>query len=317
MGYCFMRFDKIKTTSGFEGKFGHNFRTINVPNADPSLRHLNEELIKMPDGETYESMYKRKIDEAYRGGTRPRKDAVQGLEFVVAYNPRTVDKTFDEEAWKAESVKWLQDTFGKENVISAVLHKDEPADSPHIHAVVIPMVNNRLNAKYYTGGKKAVSEMQTSYGKYMEKVGLERGIQFSHAKHTDIKRFYGAVNKEIQKELPPPEKSENAYEYRERANKTFIDSNLKAYGEKLKLERKITELNTKNAVQKYEIKKLRKEKQVTDKQRKQAERFEEIMKGLKNGYFSTVEENERFKKQMQDISEWQRERDRNEKESER
>ena len=203
MGYCFMAFEKIKTSKEFSGKFSHNFRTMDVPNADSKLYYLNEELIKMPEGETYESICKKKIKDApgYEE-RRPRKDAVRGLEFVLAYNPRTVDKDFDEERWKEENVKWLQDTFGKENVISAVLHKDEPADSPHIHAVVIPMVDGRLNAKHYTGGKKAVSELQTSYGKYMDRVGLERGIQFSHAKHKDIKRFYGAIEKVINQDLP-------------------------------------------------------------------------------------------------------------------
>ena len=308
MGYCFMRFEKIKTSTGFSGKYAHNFRTMDVPNANPSLQHLNEELIKMPKGEDYNSMYQKRIQEApgYQQ-CKPRKDAVKGLEFVMEYNPRTVDEKFDEERWKELNVKWLEDTFGKGNVISAVCHKDEGAGayygSCHIHAVVIPIVN----AKHYTGGKKLLSDMQTSYGKYMEEVGLERGLQGSHAKHMDIQRFYAAENKVLQENLPMPRDNETAHEYRERANEIYVDSNLKHFGEMLNMRQKVTEARTLDMNEKMELMELRKQKQISEKTEKQAQRFEEILNGLKHGYFGTPEQNEAFKKQMQDISTWERE----------
>lgn len=49
--------------------------------------------------------------------------------------------------WCDDNIKWLQDTFGKENVVSAVLHMDEK--TPHIHATVVPIV---------TGERKKVRE---------------------------------------------------------------------------------------------------------------------------------------------------------------
>lgn len=307
-----MRFEKIKTSTGFAGKYAHNFRTMNVPNADPSLQYLNEELIKMPEGQDYYTMYQQKIKEAsgYQDN-KPRKDAVKGLEFVMEYNPRTVGEDFNEERWKELNVKWLEDTFGKENVISAVCHKDEGAGayygSCHIHAVVIPLVDGKLKAKQYTGGKVTVSNLQTSYGKYMSEVGLERGLQGSHAKHMDIQRFYAAENKIINNTLPHPEPGENIYEYRERVNEIYVDANLKHFGEKLNLQQKISEARTLDMHDKIELMELRKQKHANEKAEKQAQRFEEILNGLKHGYFDTPEANEEFKKRMQDISKWEQE----------
>lgn len=306
-----MRTEKLKSDAKLESSFAHNFRTYNVPNANPEKSGSNEELIPMPKGETYLSMYRQKIKEAPGYACcRPRKDAVQAIEVMLTYNARTVGKDFDEDAWKRENVRWLQDTFGKDNVISAVLHKDEA--TPHIHAMVIPIANGRLNARYFTGGNRKMSDMQTSYGEYMKAVGLERGLKYSQAEHTDISRYYAALNKVISQELPPPEKGENAYEYRERANATYIDSNLKHFGEENALKRKIVESKTMNMNDKIELENLRKMEKVDEKTRKQAQRFEEILKGLKNGYFPTEAENEAFKKQMQDIATWQRAREKEE-----
>ena len=303
-----MRTQKLKSDDSLRTAYAHNFRQYNVPNADPSKRDDNEELISLTKGTDYVSAYKQKIKEAPGyAGCRPRSDAVKAIEVMLTYNARTVGKDFDEEAWKKENVKWLQDTFGKDNVVSAVLHKDET--TPHIHAIVIPIVNGRLNARHFTGGKRVLSEMQTSYGKYMERVGLERGLKFSQADHTDISRYYAALNKVISNELPLPEKEESAYEYRERANKIYVESNLHHFGKENEMKRKMIESKTMDINDKIELQNLRKQGRVDERTRKQAKLFEDVLKGLKNGYFPTEEENEKFKKTMQDISKWERERE--------
>lgn len=38
--------------------------------------------------------------------------------------------------WCNDSLKWLKDTFGKENVVSVVLHMDE--HTPHLHTSMPP-----------------------------------------------------------------------------------------------------------------------------------------------------------------------------------
>lgn len=305
MSYCFMRVEKIKTETSFANKYAHNFREANVPNADPNKSNLNEELIAMNKDKDYYSAFQRRVKESPEyAGKRLRKDAVKGIEVMLTYNSRTVGPEFDERKWKEENAKWLQDTFGKENVISAVLHKDEA--TPHIHAIVIPMVDGRLNSRHYLGGKAALSNLQTSYGKYMKSLGLERGLEFSKAEHTDINRYYAALNKTLSKELPYPEKGETAHEYRDRVNEIYVDANLKHLGDMYDMDRKRVESKTMDINDKFELESLRKIKSVSERTRIQALRFEEILKGLNHGYFATKEENEKFKQMMKDISQWER-----------
>lgn len=40
--------------------------------------------------------------------------------------------------WCRDNIEWLQNTFGKDNLVSVVLHMDEK--TPHIHATVVLIV---------------------------------------------------------------------------------------------------------------------------------------------------------------------------------
>lgn len=48
--------------------------------------------------------------------------------------------------WCKDNIEWLQDTFGKDNIVSAVLHLDEK--TPHIHATVVPIVTGERRKKH-------------------------------------------------------------------------------------------------------------------------------------------------------------------------
>ena len=40
--------------------------------------------------------------------------------------------------WCADNMKYFADTFGKENIVVAHLHRDE--ETPHIHVTLVPIV---------------------------------------------------------------------------------------------------------------------------------------------------------------------------------
>ncbi len=114
--------------------------------------------------------------------------------------------------WCDDNLKWLRDTFGKENIVSAVLHMDET--TPHIHATIIPIVKGeRRKAKAeqeQTGKKKyrkknpenarlcaddvmsrvKLKEYQNTYAERMQYYGLERGIEGSEARHISTSQYY-------------------------------------------------------------------------------------------------------------------------------
>jgi len=61
--------------------------------------------------------------------------------------------------WCKDNIEWLQDTFGNDNVVSAVLHMDEK--TLHIHATVVPIVQGER--------RKAKQEENNGKKKYRKK----------------------------------------------------------------------------------------------------------------------------------------------------
>ena len=74
------------------------------------------------------------------------------------------------------SRKWLENKYGKNNLISTSIHRDET--TPHLVAYVVPIdeITGNLNAKKFIGGTRNVlSEMQTNFAKTVSDLGLDRG----------------------------------------------------------------------------------------------------------------------------------------------
>ena len=112
--------------------------------------------------------------------------------------------------WCDDNLQWLHRTFGRENTVSAVLHRDE--HTPHIHATVVPIVTGerRKAKKKQTEGKRTYRKKadavrlcaddlmsrerlvayHDSYAKAMAKYGLQRGIRGSEARHTTTAQYY-------------------------------------------------------------------------------------------------------------------------------
>lgn len=243
MGYCFMTIEKCKTKADLVRKYEHNYRTETVPNADPNLTHLNDELVSL-NGLTYLEAFNEKISQLdyYKDGRGLRSNAVLALEIVTTFSRENRDN-IDLEQWKKDNVKWLRDTFNAnidkygDNVISVMYHGDE-AGNVHCHALIIPIDDKgSLNASYYTDGRAKMIHLQDSYGQAMKRHGLNRGLKGSPAKHTDIKKFYAALNQQISERLPIPEKGEQVMDYFERANKSFQKVVLQNFGLKKRIER--------------------------------------------------------------------------------
>ena len=273
MAYCFMSTEKIKSVGAFTRKFEHNYRTANVPNADKSREHLNEELISLPSGTTsYADAFRKKMADI---GHTPRSNAVLGVEIVMTYNATEVDEDFDMEKWKELNLKWLKENFPEEGILSVVMHRDEGIDngkSAHLHAIVLPLYEDKLNCKHYLSGRKKLIDLQDSYGKAMEGVGLERGMKGSSAKHEDIRRFYDSLNQALAGKLPEPFEDEPVREYFARANKAFEDSNVKNFAEKKKMEREIAELKTQVKMAGYDVRVgMKKDADAAKKEREKAE----------------------------------------------
>lgn len=139
MGYVVLHLDK--SPGNETAMTAHIARTRMPPNAIPSLTCLNEELVEFPDGVTNRT---EAIDHRLEHAGLTRKigtNQVRVIRVMLTGTQEDMQHIVQEgrlKAWCADNLEWLRQTFGAENVVSAVLHMDEA--TPHIHAAVVPIV---------------------------------------------------------------------------------------------------------------------------------------------------------------------------------
>jgi hypothetical protein len=107
--------------------------------------------------------------------------------FVRGQDGRAAD--YSKSKWAGDNLRFLQEKYGKENVVSFTLHQDEK--TPHVHAVIVPITpDGRLSAKD-TFTRQSLRELQTEYAQAMAPHGMSRGIEHSQAEHQPMRRQYG------------------------------------------------------------------------------------------------------------------------------
>ncbi|RRC34657.1 MobV family relaxase, partial [Escherichia coli] len=94
----------------------------------------------------------------------------------------------------ARSEQWLENKYGKDRVVAAVVHRDEA--TPHLSAFVVPLTQDgRLSAKEFIGGRSKMRDDQSTYAESVKKLGLERGIEGSRATHQTVQHYYESINR--------------------------------------------------------------------------------------------------------------------------
>ena len=196
MGYAVLHLEKTAGTDS--GMSAHIERTITPKNADPARTHLNRELVRFPDGvENRTEAIQHRLDTANLK-RKIGKNQVRAIRALLTGSPEDMKRIQMEgrlDEWCSDNLKWLRDTFGKENVVSAVLHMDET--TPHIHATLIPIVTGerrKARTKQDNGKRKYrkkdssanrlcaddvmtrvnLKAYQDSYAQCMQEYGLDR-----------------------------------------------------------------------------------------------------------------------------------------------
>ncbi len=146
-------------------------------NADASKAMLNRELVSRAYVDPLTGQTKmRTIDQAIRhrieeaGIKKLRPGQNTALEIILTGSPETLNSLDEEglEKWVNESMDWAGKTWGKENIVTAVLHRDEK--TPHIHLIVVPIVqglSRRSKARdemLRRAGKKAKTKKRNTTG---------------------------------------------------------------------------------------------------------------------------------------------------------
>ena len=208
MGYAVLHLEKAKGSDA--GMSAHIERTISPKNADPSRTHLNRELIQFPEGVTNRTQtiqYRLDNSQLTRKIGKNQVRAIRVLLTGSHDEMKKIESSGQLDAWCNDNLLWLQNTYGKENLVSAVLHLDE--QTAHLHATVIPITTGeRRKAKLDSPSKKKkpkdkprlcaddimsrakLKEYQNTYAEAMQKYGLQRGIEGSEAKHVSTSQYY-------------------------------------------------------------------------------------------------------------------------------
>lgn len=205
MSFAIMRIAKIKATN-IIGVDKHNERkNNNYSNEDikQELTHLNYDLIKCP---SYKKKINEELDKRYTSSRSIRKDAVLGVEVIFTSDNEFFKKLSPEQErlYFEKSLEFLQDFASKENVISAVVHKDET--TPHMHCVFTPITQDgRLHFKSFVDGKFEMSKFQDKYYEKMKEFfpELERGksSEETQRKHLSVEQYKFEKEKEKLNEI--------------------------------------------------------------------------------------------------------------------
>ena len=196
------------------------------PHADPGVKKHNISYNNGYKNISLGKAVKDRIEKGYTGKTAIRKDAVKFLSLILSGTHDQTMKINKSETmfnpWLKANIKFLEDEYGKENIVKLELHRDEK--TPHFHAIVVPLTKDgSLSAKKVVGNRNDLKAFQDRYAAAMKPFGLERGEEESKNTHITTKEFYQELEKtrkEVQdldlekiKFIPPAIKTEMIKNY--------------------------------------------------------------------------------------------------------
>lgn len=185
--FAILRVAKVKAMANMAASLQHTFRERETPNADSERFQDNTVLLGADNSAGVIEAWRDRAPE------KVRSNAVHGLEYFVGGSPARLNAMSREEqdAYFGDALDWIKQERGAENVLSAVIHRDET--TPHMSVMTIPLdEKERLNARAIVGNRGKLSQMQTDFATQVcERYGLVRGVKGSTARHERVKRVYG------------------------------------------------------------------------------------------------------------------------------
>lgn len=185
-GVCRLRKYKRGAVRGIET---HVERRATISNTNPNIERSHSSQNYDLNGR-YDDTFNQQISERFADcgieKKKLRKDAVVVAEllftashdFFVGKNNEEIKKYF------SDCYEFACKKFGKENIISAMVHLDET--TPHMHLCFVPIKDNKLNVHSYFSTGKQMTELQDEvHEKVFSKYGLDRGDKNKKAKHVE------------------------------------------------------------------------------------------------------------------------------------
>lgn len=159
---------------------------------DSEKTHLNYDLVNHENIDFNQKINGR-IEAGYHGKRKMRSDAIRHIDGII-----TSDSEFfanksqaEKDKFFKDSLNFLENEYGKDNMLYASVHYDEK--TPHMHFGFVPLTDDgRLSAKEKLGNKKNLSQLQDKFNFEMsigEGYDLKRGASKSGKKHKTVEEY--------------------------------------------------------------------------------------------------------------------------------
>ena len=255
MSYLIARIQKFeaKDVRGIESHDRRLAPPRTNPDVDPAKIHANYSLHKS-DG-SFSQIIKEKIA-ALDLKRALRKDANVMVQCLV-----TSDKAFfdtlspeQEKEFFQQSIDFIKERYGVDNIISAEVHRDEK--TPHMHVNFVPIVGGRVSCKAMFGLGEYKKLQDAFYAAVGQPWGLQRGeIHEDKRKHLSVGQYKLHMMSQEKATL----ESEKAILENEKTALTTTNLQLRTWNKSW--ENANNELQQKNDDLKHEPARLRKEKE--------------------------------------------------------
>lgn len=172
-------------------------------NADPERTAKNVELVSRKftddDGKTYDLSLQQAVDKRLEEvGIKRKKGQYSCLEVIFTGSRETMCGMSRKKLlkWSKEILKWAQEKWGKENVVSASLHVDER--TPHIHMIVVPIVTGQSRrTKFHQEHKKPKKTYKIDHNKPRlcknEVYTTGKLFEYHDSLYEEVNKNYGLV----------------------------------------------------------------------------------------------------------------------------
>lgn len=167
MSYAIMRIQKIKSYQALSEREKHNTRCKTVLSADGTK---NIEINGKRGLVSYVKKLEKEVDS--RNKRKTRKDAVKTIE-VLFTSDKAFFKRVDYNQYFDRCKEWLEETFGADNILQTVVHKDEEVE--HMHCILTTIKDGKFNYSGYVNGRNDLRALQDSFYEKVSDFDLQRG----------------------------------------------------------------------------------------------------------------------------------------------
>jgi hypothetical protein len=158
-------------------------------NADLSKANLNRTVVLNKHSEKpLQVAIKDRIAEGYTGKRKVRSDAVKYMKVILSGSHEKMKQLESEgklKDWTKDSLTWLAEEFGQENIVKSVLHCDEK--TPHIHAIIVPLVQEEFSYKNKDNDTITVQKGALSAKEILRSPSFFRDLHTDYAEKVGVK----------------------------------------------------------------------------------------------------------------------------------